>query len=257
MYSPALKRSYGHIETDAQTFADWNVDYLKFDGCNIDLNLLPIGYAQMAQALNKTGRPIVYSCSWPAYLVNQPEKIVVGDPRLTPDQSRAQMTMWSIWSAPLIMSNDLRNIDPIYKEILLNKRVIAVDQDPLGIMGRLVKKSGSTSIYVKKMTPCDENRETCSYAVAILNRSKRDLVTETFTLTELGLIHHSGYNILELWDGKNMGTFKSEGTYSAKVPPTGVHFFKATPKIFEENAEKVDDFEGKEINEDRDLEKSM
>ena len=50
------------------------------------------------------------------------------------------MTMWSIWSAPLIMSNDLRNIDPIYKEILLNKRVIAVDQDPLGIMGRLVKK---------------------------------------------------------------------------------------------------------------------
>uniref|UniRef100_A0A914DJH9 Alpha-galactosidase n=1 Tax=Acrobeloides nanus TaxID=290746 RepID=A0A914DJH9_9BILA len=67
--------SYGHVETDAQTFADWNVDYLKFDGCNIDTNLMPIGYPEMAQALNKTGKPIVYSCSWPAYLVDQPDKV--------------------------------------------------------------------------------------------------------------------------------------------------------------------------------------
>lgn len=26
----------GHLETDAQTFADWEVDYLKIDGCNWD-----------------------------------------------------------------------------------------------------------------------------------------------------------------------------------------------------------------------------
>lgn len=71
---------------------------------------------------------------------------MVGDPRLTPDQSRAQLTMWSIWSAPLIMSNDLRNIETVYKEILLNKRVIAVDQDPLGVMGRMVKKVKSRAI---------------------------------------------------------------------------------------------------------------
>ncbi len=36
------------------------------------------------------------------------------------------------------MSNDLRLIAPVYREILLNERVIAIDQDPLGIMGRLV-----------------------------------------------------------------------------------------------------------------------
>ncbi len=28
--------SYGHLQTDAQTLADWGVDMLKFDGCNID-----------------------------------------------------------------------------------------------------------------------------------------------------------------------------------------------------------------------------
>lgn len=47
------------------------------------------------------------------------------------------MAIWSIWSAPLMMSNDLRIIDDVYKNILLNKDVIAIDQDPLGIMGRL------------------------------------------------------------------------------------------------------------------------
>ncbi len=63
-------------------------------------------------------------------------QIVVGHSTLNPDQSRLQMSMWSIWSAPLIMSNDLRNIAPAYKAILQNKAVIAIDQDPMGVMGR-------------------------------------------------------------------------------------------------------------------------
>lgn len=61
----------------------------------------------------------------------------MGNQELTVDQSKSQMAIWSIWSAPLFMSNDLRFIAPVYKEILLNKKVIAVNQDPLGIYGRL------------------------------------------------------------------------------------------------------------------------
>lgn len=48
------------------------------------------------------------------------------------------MTIWSIWSAPLIMSNDLRNITKTQKEILQNRDVIAIDQDPLGKMGKMI-----------------------------------------------------------------------------------------------------------------------
>ena len=33
------------------------------------------GYPEMGRALNHTGRPIVYSCSWPAYLIDQPELV--------------------------------------------------------------------------------------------------------------------------------------------------------------------------------------
>lgn len=49
------------------------------------------------------------------------------------------MAIWAILAAPLIMSNDLRSIRAEMKEILLNKDVIAVDQDPLGIQGRRLR----------------------------------------------------------------------------------------------------------------------
>ncbi len=63
--------SYGHETTDAQDFADWGVDYLKYDNCNqvpgtADAQQDYIDrYTAMRDALKATGRPIVYSlCEW-------------------------------------------------------------------------------------------------------------------------------------------------------------------------------------------------
>lgn len=50
------------------------------------------------------------------------------------------MAVWSILAAPLLMSVDLRTIRSESKAILQNKRAIAVNQDPLGIQGRLMNK---------------------------------------------------------------------------------------------------------------------
>ncbi|XP_010015569.1 PREDICTED: alpha-N-acetylgalactosaminidase, partial [Nestor notabilis] len=55
------------VEQDAQTFAEWGVDMLKLDGCYSSGEEQAEGYPEMARALNATGHPIVYSCSWPAY----------------------------------------------------------------------------------------------------------------------------------------------------------------------------------------------
>jgi alpha-N-acetylgalactosaminidase len=66
--------SLGYLDIDAQTFADWTVDMLKLDGCNVNISLMKEGYPQMAKALNKTGRPIVFSCSWPDYERSAGEK---------------------------------------------------------------------------------------------------------------------------------------------------------------------------------------
>lgn len=58
--------SYGHVRQDAQTFADWGVDYLKYDLCSgeyfyADADTVKRSYAEMGAALKATGRPIVYS----------------------------------------------------------------------------------------------------------------------------------------------------------------------------------------------------
>ncbi|KAG7461056.1 hypothetical protein MATL_G00205420 [Megalops atlanticus] len=63
------------IQTDAQTFADWGVDMLKLDGCYSNATYQEQGYPLMSKALNATGRPIAYSCSWPAYQGGLPPKV--------------------------------------------------------------------------------------------------------------------------------------------------------------------------------------
>ncbi|KAL8576377.1 hypothetical protein ACOMHN_048944 [Nucella lapillus] len=55
------------MQQDANTFAEWEVDMLKFDGCNSDPKDMPYGYPIMQQFLNRTGRPILFSCEWPLY----------------------------------------------------------------------------------------------------------------------------------------------------------------------------------------------
>jgi len=56
---------------DANTFAEWEVDYVKLDGCYVDIHQMDQGYPEFGMYLNKTGRPMVYSCSWPAYWENE------------------------------------------------------------------------------------------------------------------------------------------------------------------------------------------
>uniref|UniRef100_A0A672GWF4 Alpha-galactosidase n=1 Tax=Salarias fasciatus TaxID=181472 RepID=A0A672GWF4_SALFA len=63
------------IQLDAQTFADWEVDMFKFDGCYSNASVQEEGYPLMSKALNATGRPIGYSCSWPAYQGGLPPKV--------------------------------------------------------------------------------------------------------------------------------------------------------------------------------------
>ena len=57
--------SKGHEAQDAKTYAEWGVDYLKYDWCNTDGQDTRDAYAKMGQALRASGRPIVFSiCEW-------------------------------------------------------------------------------------------------------------------------------------------------------------------------------------------------
>jgi len=68
--------SLGHEEQDAKMYADWGIDYLKYDLCSFNeavmrkqapgdkaaqMRLMHAAYDKMAKALKATGRPIVFS----------------------------------------------------------------------------------------------------------------------------------------------------------------------------------------------------
>ena len=57
--------SHGYEEIDAKTYAEWGVDYLKYDWCNTEGIQQRVAYQAMRDALVKAGRPIVFSmCEW-------------------------------------------------------------------------------------------------------------------------------------------------------------------------------------------------
>lgn len=71
-------------------------------------------------------------------------QLVIGNFGLSWDQQITQMAFWAIMAAPLMMSNDLRQISSKAKGLLQNKEVIAINQDPLGKQGyRITKVSPS------------------------------------------------------------------------------------------------------------------
>ena len=61
--------SYDHEYVDAETFASWGVDFLKYDFCNFpETGDCRTRYQTMAMALKSTGREILFSaCNWGRY----------------------------------------------------------------------------------------------------------------------------------------------------------------------------------------------
>jgi hypothetical protein len=99
---------------------------------------------------------------------NDPDMILVGDDHynytMTADEAKVQMSIWSIVAAPLIMGNDLRTVTDEMKAILLNKEVIAIDQDPAGKAGIRVSPKGATEVWARELADG-------SIAVALYNKA--------------------------------------------------------------------------------------
>lgn len=47
--------------------ANWGVDAFKVDGCGGTVTQMDRTYPALGKALNATGRPMIFSCSWPDY----------------------------------------------------------------------------------------------------------------------------------------------------------------------------------------------
>ncbi|XP_017484205.1 PREDICTED: alpha-N-acetylgalactosaminidase-like [Rhagoletis zephyria] len=97
-----------------------------------------------------------------------PDMLIIGNDGLSYEQSKSQMAFWCLWSAPLLMSNDLRDIKPEFKAILQNKHLIAVNQDPLArheqikkyklIIDTLIEGGGTAGEKVQKQIGGEKNQ---------------------------------------------------------------------------------------------------
>jgi alpha-galactosidase len=101
---------------------------------------------------------------------NDADFIIGGDPGMTLAETRSQLALWAMMSAPLILSSDLNRLTPAAVRILGNRSVLSVDQDPLGRMATLLRRSPSSDVLMKPL-------QDGGYAVAVLNRSVTTLPT--------------------------------------------------------------------------------
>lgn len=273
--------SYGHEEQDAKTFAEWGIDYLKYDWCGAGWSTsgnprkpgnpaglglpdaeMPALYKLMGDALKATGRPIVYSiCQYGRYNVgtwgdsvggnlwrtsgdisdhfssmvsqiepnsrwaeyagpgrwNDPDMLEVGNGGMTNTEYKAHFSMWAIMAAPLIAGNDLRNMSQETIEILTNKEVIAVDQDPLGIQGTRVRQSNEQEVWSKLLA--DSSR-----AVVLFNRGVLPAGITVYW-DDLGMNGETA-EVRDLWEHASKGIYKD--SFTAGVPGHGAVMLKIT-----------------------------
>ena len=177
--------SYDHEFQDAALFAEWGIDYLKYDYCNFPKNADCINrYQTMSMALKATGKNILFAaCNWGSenswswmrsigahtyrstgdifdnfrsfmgifqsqlehlcqsgpYCFNDMDMLTVGmynqgnvaiGKPCTDSEYRMQFSLWCLAGTPLIMGSDIRNMPPQMEDLLLNKELIAINQDP-------------------------------------------------------------------------------------------------------------------------------
>jgi alpha-galactosidase len=278
-----LMGSLGWEQTDADDYASWGVDFLKYDHCNypktpVEAKLVPLdscraAYQLMLKCLNNTGRKIVFSVhdkctpgavvnnaaslpwiktvanmhrtsndirnSWESMISNlettsdlweyagpgywnDPDMLEVGNTSnenatrsasmrtMNLTEYRTHFSMWCMVAAPLITGNDLRSMTPEIIEVLTNKELIAIDQDPLGRQGRRIRDDGDPEVWKKELS---DNK----VAVALLNKSNNPLDISV-SCVELGV---SGkLKIRDLWAHSDLGDFTNSFT-GKNIPAHG------------------------------------
>lgn len=287
--------SYGFERQDAESYAKWGVDYLKYDWCSyggvldrlpntdpntvssldfkgggdLDKGVKPFGI--MGNLLKEQLRDIVYNLcqygmgdvwkwgdkvraeswrttnditdTWASVKSialaqdqaapyakpgnwNDPDMLVVGvvgwgnphQSRLKPDEQYLHISLWSIFSAPLLIGCDLEKLDDFTLNLLTNDEVIAVNQDALGKQGVCQNTIGELRIYVKDL-------EDAGKAVAFANFGRDRAKLSYSDFKKLGI--KGKQNVRDLWRQKDIAKVNADkGSLPLDVPPHGVSFYK-------------------------------
>ena len=141
---------------------------------------------------------------------NDPDMLEIGNGHMSDDEYRTHMSLWALTAAPLLAGNDVRTMSDVTKSILMNKDVIAIDQDALGKQASPVKK-GDLETWIKPLADG-------SVAVGIVNLGS----SSTTASVNAADLHLSGpvSKATDLWSHQEVH-FAGNG-YAAQVPSHGV-----------------------------------
>ncbi len=141
---------------------------------------------------------------------NDPDMLLVGDSHLTTTEMQSQMTLWSEMAAPLIISTDLDKASPAALRILGNRRVIAVDQDRLGVQGHIVARGKGFDVLTKPLAGGARS--------VVLFDSAATGSTLSTTVRAAGLPHASRYSVTDLVTGQRV---ESAGSIASGIAGHG------------------------------------
>jgi alpha-galactosidase len=140
---------------------------------------------------------------------NDPDMLEIGNGGMSHDEYVTHMSLWAMLAAPLLAGNDLAKMSDDAKSILMNKAVIAIDQDPLGKQGDRFSAEGPNEIWTR---PLAHN----ALAVALFNRGEH-YATMSVSLKALGRM--STHHITDLWTRQPVEP--KNGTLTFTVPKHG------------------------------------
>jgi len=275
--------SYGYEKQDAESYAKWGFDYLKYDWCSyggvIDgmpnndpykvgslsykggsvLSTAIKPFKLMGEYLRQQPRDIVFSvCQYGMSDVwkwggsvngtswrttnditdtwvsvkniimanektaawakpgnwNDPDMLVIGTvgwgnphpSKLKPDEQYMHFSLWSLFSAPLLIGCDMEKLDAFTLNLLTNDEVIAVNQDPLGKQATCVQTIGEVRIYVKELANGDRAVGFCNFGLEKANLNYKDF-------KKLGIT--GSQQVRDLWRQKNI---RKLNTKSEELP---------------------------------------
>jgi len=290
--------SYGFEKQDAESYAKWGFDYLKYDWCSYgnvingladndpykvsslsyngggELNTAMKPFKMMGELLRSQSRDIVFSVcqygmsdvwkwggsvngncwrttndindSWVSVKNialdqeksapyakpgnwNDPDMLVVGTvgwgnphpSRLKPDEQYLHISLWSLFSAPLLIGCDMEKLDEFTLNLLTNDEVIEVNQDPLGKQATCVQTMGDLRVYVKELEDGSKAVGFCNFGLDIVMMSYKDFAT-------LGI--KGQCTVRDLWRQKDIKTINANTDQLAlEVPAHGVLLYTFVP----------------------------
>jgi alpha-galactosidase len=150
---------------------------------------------------------------------NDPDMLEVGNGGMTTEEYRSHFSLWCLLAAPLMAGNDIRAMPDEVRSILVAPEPIAVDQDPLGRQGDLVRADGGSEVWARELADG-------SQAVVLFRRG--DAPAEiAVSWSDLGWEPAARATVRDLWERADVATM-AEG-WSATVPAHAARMVRISP----------------------------